>query len=229
MVAEREIAGRGDDVRAGQGGGYFLGRDAGAPEAVGDEVDEDAAGAAAEGRGRGDSGQGGEERTDGVERGVLQLGDGAGLAREDELADRHAAGVETHHERRHGAGWHHGAGAVHVADGLTHGLRHVRTRMELELHHRRALDVLGFDVLDTGDVQEVVFVIIRQEAFHLAGLHAAEGLGDIDRRDVQGREDVLGHAIQAEEGGKRQGQDRDDQGDRSTQDQGKEIHRGTLG
>ena len=99
--------------------------------------------------------------------------------------------------------------------------------MELELHDRRSLDVLGFDVLDAGDVQEVVFVIIRQEAFHLAGLHAAKGLGDIDRRDVQGREHVLGHAIQAEEGGKRQGHERDDQGDRSTKDQGEEIHRGT--
>ena len=229
LVAEGEIAGRRDDVGACEGGGDFLGRHAGAAQAVRDEVDQDAAGAAAEGRRSRDAGQGGEERADGVEGGVLQLGDGARLAGEDELADRHAAGVETHHERRHGAGRHHGARAVHVTDGLAHGLRHVRAGVELELHHRRALDVLGFDVLDAGDVQEVVFVIIRQEAFHLAGFHAAEGLGDVDSGDVQGREHVLGHAVQAEEGGEHQGHDRDDQGDRSTKDHREEIHGGRKG
>ena len=227
LVAKGEVSGRGDDIRSSESGGDFLGRDAGATKAIRDEVDEDAARAAAEGRRSRDARQGGEERTHGVERGVLQLGNGAGLAREDELTDRHATGVETHDERRYGAGRHHGASTVHVADGLAHGLRHVRPGVELELHDRRALDVLGFDVFDAGDVKEVVFVIIRQEAFHLAGFHPAKRLGDVDRRDVQGWEHVLGHAVQAEEGGERQGHDRDDQGDRSTQDQGEEIHRGT--
>ena len=79
-------------------------------------------------------------------------------------------------------------------------------------------------MLDAGDVKEVVFVIEGEEAFHLRGVHATERLGDVDRRDVQGREDVLGHAVQAEEGGQDQREDRDDQGDRPAKDQGKEIH-----
>ena len=210
LVAEHDIASGQDGVGPGERGGDFFGRYTGAAQAVRVEVDEDGARTAAEGRGSGDAGQGGEERTDGVQRGVLQLRDGTGLAREDELADRHAAGVETHDERGYGAGRHHGAGTVHVTDGLAHGLRHVRPGMELELHHRRALDVLRFDVLDAGDVQEVVFVIEGEEAFHLRGVHAAERLGHVDRRDVQGREDVLGHAVQAEQGGQDQRKDRDD-------------------
>ena len=224
LVAEDEITCGQDGVGAGERGGDFFRGDAGAAEAVGVEVDEDGAGAAAEGRGSGDAGQGGEERTDGVQRGVLQLRDGTGLAREHELADRHAAGVEAHDEGRHGAGGHHGARTIHVTDGLAHGLRHVRPGMELELHHRGALDILRFDVLDAGDVKEVVFVIEGEEAFHLRGVHATERLGDVDRRDVQGREDVLGHAVQAEEGGQDQREDRDDQGDRPAKDHGKEAH-----
>ena len=224
LVAEDEITGGQDGVGSGERGGDFLRRDAGAAEPVGVEVDEDGTGAAAEGRGSGDAGQGGEERADGVQRGVLQLRDGTGLAREHELADRHAAGVEPHDERRHGTGRHHGARTVHVTDGLAHGLRHVRPRVELELHHRGALDVLRFDVLNAGDVQEVVFVIEGEEAFHLRGVHAAERLGDVDRRDVQGREDVLGHAVQAEDGRQDQRDDRDDQGDRPAKDHGKEAH-----
>ena len=38
------------------------------------------------------------------------------LAGEHQVADRHAAGVEAHDERRHGAGRHEGARAVDVAD-----------------------------------------------------------------------------------------------------------------
>ena len=224
LVPEDEVARRQDGVGAGQGGGDLLGRDARASQAVGVEVDEDGAGAAAEGRGRRDAGQGGEERADSVQRGVLQLRDGTRLAREDELTDRHAAGVEAHDERRHGARRHHGARAVHVADRLAHRLGHVGPGVELELHHRGALDVLRFDVLDAGDVEEVVFVIEREEAFHLGGVHAAERLGDVDCRYVQGREDVLGHAVQAEEGREDESDDPDHQGDRPAKDQGKEIH-----
>ncbi len=72
--------------------------------------------------------------------------------------------------------------------------------MELELHDRRALDVLGLYVLDARDIKEVIFVIISQEAFHLAGIHAAIGLRDVNRGDVQGRKDVLRHALEAENG-----------------------------
>ena len=199
-VAEGNVARRGDGVGSGQGRDDFLGGDAGAAQTIGVKIDKNRAGAAPERRWRRNTRQGGEERPDGIQRGILELGDAARLAGEDELPDGDAARIKTHHERRHGARRHHGAGPVDVADRLTHGLRHVRPRVELELHDRRALDVLGLYVLDARDIKEVIFVIISQEAFHLAGIHAAIGLRDVNRGDVQGREDVLRHALEAENG-----------------------------
>ena len=62
--------------------------------------------------------------------------------------------------------------------------------MEHQLHQRDALDVLRLDVLDAGDVEEVVLVVVRQVAFHLRRIHAAVRLRDVDRRRAELREDV---------------------------------------
>ena len=48
-------------------------------------------------------------------------------------------------------------------------------------------------MLDAGDVEEVVLVVVGQVAFHLQRVHAAIGLCDVDGRDAQGREDVTSH------------------------------------
>src|SRR5262249_6797957 len=61
-------------------------------------------------------------------------------------------------------------------------------------HQGQALDVLGLDVVDAADVQEVVFKVVRKKAFHLAGVHATVGLGDVDDGHTQVGEDVGGHA-----------------------------------
>ena len=127
------------------------------------EPDDDGPLVAAEGRRRGDARQRGEQRAHAVERDVLHLAGLRRRAREHQLPDRHAAGVEAHDERRHGAGRHESAGAVDVADHLRHGLAHVGAGMEHQLHQRRALDALRLDVLDAGDVEEVILVVVRQE------------------------------------------------------------------
>ena len=70
---------------------------------------------------------------------------------------------------------------------------HVSAWIELKLDQCRRLDVLGFDVLDAGDVEKMVFVIIGDVAFHLGRIHAAIRLHDIDRGDAQTRKNIPGH------------------------------------
>ena len=52
---------------------------------------------------------------------------------------------------------------------------------------------LRLDVVDAGDVEEVVLVVVGQKAFHLRRVHAAVGLADVDHRQVQAGEDVDRH------------------------------------
>ena len=67
--------------------------------------------------------------------------------------------------------------------------------MELELDQRHALDRFALDVLDAGDVEEVVLVIVGDEPFHLRRVHAAVRLGDVEDGHAEIREDVARHAI----------------------------------
>ena len=60
--------------------------------------------------------------------------------RENQVANRHAPGVETHDERRHRPRRHEGARAVDVGDRLGHRLGHVGAGMELELEQRGPLN-----------------------------------------------------------------------------------------
>ena len=159
---------------------------------VGIHVDDDTAGTAAEGRRGGNAGERREGRTDAVERLLLHFAQRAVgvVTRENEIAHRHAAGVEAHHERRDRAGRHEGAGTVHLGDRLGHRLRHIRARVELELHDRSTLDRLRLHVLDARDVEEVVLVAVGQVALHLGWIHTAVRLRHIDRGNPERREDV---------------------------------------
>ena len=125
---------------------------------AGIQANEDRALARAEGRRRRHPRQGRKQWAYPEERRVLELGHRFGLAGEDEVADRHAAGVEPHHKRRHSPRGHKGAGAVDIRDRLRRGLRHVRAGMELQLDQRNALNRPAFNVLDAGDVEEVVLM-----------------------------------------------------------------------
>jgi len=92
------------------------------------------------------------------------------------------------------------ARAVDVVDGFGHRLGHVGAGLEEQLHDRHALDIAGLDVVDAGDVEEVILVVVGQQPFHLGGIHAAVGLRNINDRQVQLGEDVDPHALHREHG-----------------------------
>ena len=123
-------------------------------------------------------------------------------------------------------GRHEGAGAVHVADGFRHRLAHVGALVKHQLHERGALDALALDVIDAGDVEEVILVVVSEVAFHLRGVHAAVGLRDVDGGVADLREDVDRHALEREDGAERDGDQRDHYGDRSAESGQDEAHVG---
>jgi len=85
-----------------------------------------------------------------------------------------------------------------IGDGLSQRLVHVGAGMEVQLEQADVLDRLGLDVLDAVDVEEVIFVVVDQVAFHLRGVHAAVGLGHVDDGQVEVRKDVAGHPFDRE-------------------------------
>ena len=221
-----DIARRHHEARLGDGGDGFVGRDAVLLELVGIERDDDGALVAAERGRRGNAGQSGEQRTHAVEREILHFALGSGGAAEDQLADGDAAGVEARDERRHGSRGHEGAGAVHVADGFRHRLAQVGALVKYQLHERGALNALALDVIDAGDVEEVILVVIGEVAFHLRGVHAAIGLGHVDCGVADLREDIDGHALESEHGAEGDGDQRHDYGHRSAEGCQDEAHDG---
>jgi hypothetical protein len=98
--------------------------------------------------------------------------------------------------------------------------------MEVELHDRHSLHILGFDVVNPADVQEVVLVIVRQQAFHLRRVHPAVGLADVDDRQVQVREDVDRHPERRQDAPQRHGDDGDHHRERAAHREGDRIHEG---
>ena len=163
------------------------------------ERDDDGSLVAAERRRRGDAGQRREQGPHAVEREILQFALRVRGAAENQLTHRHAARIEARDEGRHRSRRHEGAGAVHIADRLRHRLRHVGAFVKHQLHQRRALDALALDVIDSGDVEEVILVVISEVAFHLRRVHAAVRLRDVDRGLADLREDVHRHALERRE------------------------------
>jgi len=96
------------------------------------------------------------------------------------------------------AGRHKGAGAGDVAHGLRHGLAHVGARVEDQAHEGGALDALALDMIDAGDVEEMILVVIRDESFHLRRIHAAVRLRDVNGRRSEIRKNIGGHPSQRE-------------------------------
>ena len=194
-VGQREIAAGADGVGGGHCGHNVIGREAIGAETVRLHIDQNGARTAAKRWWCGNTGQSGKKRAHHVESGVLHLADGAaGILRgEDEIAHWDAARIKPRDESARRTQRHEGARAVHIRDRFRERGGHVRAGMKLELHDRSALDVLGLHVLDAGDVEEVVLVVVGQVAFHLQRVHAAIGLRDVDGRDAQGGEDIAGH------------------------------------
>ena len=57
--------------------------------------------------------------------------------------------------------------------------------MKLQLHQRGSLHIATFNMMNAVDVQEVVLVVVRQQAFHLRRIHAAVGLTYVDHGQIQ--------------------------------------------
>ena len=142
------------------------------------------------------------------------------------MPHRHAARVEPRDERPRRARWHKGARAVHVGHGLRHRRRHVGAGMELQLHDARALDALRLHVLDAGDVEKVILVVVREEALHLRRIHPAKRLRDVDRRDAERREHIARHARNREPSAEAHREHRDQDGHRAAERGAGEIHEG---
>ena len=117
-------------VAVKQGGNNLIGRHVVSTQALGVGMNDDRALIAPKRRRRRDPRQTGEHRANMVERLVLDLANRLGLAAEDEVTDRHAAGIETHDKRRHGPRRHERARAVDVVHCLGHRLGHVGARVE---------------------------------------------------------------------------------------------------
>jgi len=89
--------------------------------------------------------------------------------------------------------------------------------MELELDQRYALDRFAFDMLDAGDVEEMVFVIVDDEPFHLRRIKAAIRLRDVNGWHPEIREDIPGHPIDRQKTHQCDGYDHRQERDRSSQ------------
>ena len=112
-------------LRLADGGDRFVRRDLILLQLVGIERDDDGPLVSSERRRRGNARQRRKQRPHAVQREILQFALRVRRAGEDQLADRHAARVETRDKRRDGSRRHEGAGAVHIADRLRHRLAHV--------------------------------------------------------------------------------------------------------
>jgi hypothetical protein len=96
--------------------------------------------------------------------------------------------------------------------------------MELQLNERDALDRLAFDVLDAGDVEEVVLVVVGDEPFHLRRIQATVRLRHIQYRHPQIRKDVSRHAIERQKPRQCDRYDRDHKRDRPPQCERHQVH-----
>ena len=193
------VAGRSDGVGGSYRSNDFVWRHVIGAQAVRFQIDDDAAGAPAERRRGRNPRQGREQWPDKVQGRILHFAHRARFAGEDQVADRDAAGIKTHDERRDRAGRHESAGTIDVGHRFGHRSGHLRSRMKLQLDDGRALDGLRFDVLDAGDVKEVILVIISEIALHLRRVHPAERLGDVNGRYSQGGKNVPRHLLQRQQ------------------------------
>jgi len=224
LVADADVSGRANRVPGVEGLDDLVGRHLVGAELVGVDADDDGALAAAEGRRCRDAGERGEHRPDLEEGLVLNLADALRLAGKNEVADGDAPRVKPGDERRDGPRRHERPRPRDVTDGLGHRLGHVRARVEVELHQGHALDVLRLYVVDAGDVEEVVLVIVGEQPLHLGGVHAAVRLGDVDDREVQVREDVDGHPEEGEAAPECDGDDEHHHGERSPHGEDDGVH-----
>ena len=227
-VAGANVTARQDRVARGDSPHHLVARQVECAQAIGIDTDDDRALACAERGRRRDAGQRRKDRPNPVERQVLNLADAARVAGEDQLSDRHGAGIEPDDERRHRSRRHEGAGAIDVRHRLRQRLVHVRTRLEVQPDQADVLNRLGLDVVNPGDVEEVILVVVDEITFHLRRVHAAVGLRDDDHREIQVRENVDGGAQVREPRQQPETGRSDEHTDRTAERQVEEPHGGAF-
>jgi hypothetical protein len=97
--------------------------------------------------------------------------------------------------------------------------------MKAKSQERGTLDRLRFDALDAVDVEEVVLVIIRDEALHLLRAHASVRLRDVNRRRVEVGKDVDARAAEGDDREDDHRAGKHDDRDGSPQRESNEPHR----
>src|SRR5579884_2643683 len=96
--------------------------------------------------------------------------------------------------------------------------------MELEFDDCRALNGFRFNMLNTGNVEEMIFVVIGQVPFHLGRVHSAVRLRDVNRRNAECGKNVLGHLLPREHGNQRHSDHYHDDCERTAQCKFRKIH-----
>src|SRR5258706_12043358 len=100
--------------------------------------------------------------------------------------------------------------------------------MELELDQRYALDRFAFDMFDAGNIEEMLFVIVDDEPFHLRRIKAAIRLRDGDGWHPEIREDVPRHATDRQKTHYRNSYDHHQKRYRASQCKRHQVHRDAL-
>jgi hypothetical protein len=70
-------------------------------------------------------------------------------------------------------------------------------------------------VLDAGDIEEVVLVVVGQKPVHLRRIHATEGLRDVDRRITDSGKNIHRHTANRERCRSGEREHRDNDGNRT--------------
>src|SRR4051794_29507428 len=139
---------------------------------------------------RRDSGKCCKDRTNTIQREVLNLSERPGWTGKHHIPNRQSSGVVPDDKRGHRSGRHKSACAIHIRDRLRERLAHVCFRMKRQPQESSALDRLRLNALDSVDIEEVVLVVVGEEPFHLLWTHAAIGLSNINDWKIQIRKDV---------------------------------------
>src|SRR5439155_12129597 len=113
---------------------------------------------------------------------------------------------------------------IHVANNLGHCMAHICSTMKTQLQERDALDILAFNVLNSGDVEEVILEIVGEVTFHLLRVHAAVGLCNVNRGRAEVWKNVHWHASQGKECTERHSYHSHHDGNRSRQGCKYQLH-----
>src|SRR4051812_17501284 len=79
-------------------------------------------------------------------------------------------------------------------------------------------------MLNAGDVEEVIFVVISEVTLHLRRVHSAIRLRHVNRRHSERRKNIARHPLQGDPCAERDGNHQHDNGDGTAQRWGGQVH-----